>query len=69
MTDREAYRLALDAVEPHVESLATRPPPALRRAPAQALQAIGDEAERLLRGEIEGDRRRGPGRRAEDYRL
>lgn len=66
--ERAAYRAELDAATKHVEVLATRPPAPLRRHPAQALESIRAEAERLLRGEEEPDRRQGPGRRASDYR-
>jgi hypothetical protein len=66
--ERAAYRADLEAAETHVKVLATHPPAPLRRSPAQALESIRREAERLLSGEEEADRRRGPGRRATDYR-
>lgn len=66
--ERAAYRADLEAVEKHVEVLATHPPAPLRRPPAQALEYIRHEAERLLSGDEIADRRRGRGRRATDYR-
>lgn len=65
---REAARTTLERVQAAMEELTLQPPAPLRRAPAVALEAIRAEAEAVTNGTEPADRRRGPGRRASDYR-